>query len=43
VSTLFGEKKGELFLFDVEVHGIEDQAPTRRHGSSTATWSRVAN
>lgn len=25
VSTLFGEKKGTLFLFDVEAHGIEDQ------------------
>jgi serralysin len=25
VSTLFGEKKGELLLFDAEAHGIEDQ------------------
>jgi len=25
VSILFGEKKGTLFLFDVEAHGIEDQ------------------
>ena len=25
VSQLFGEKKGTLFLFDVEAHGIEDQ------------------
>ncbi len=25
VSTLFDEKKGTLFLFDVEAHGIEDQ------------------
>jgi len=25
VSGLFGEKKGELFLFDVQAHGIEDQ------------------
>ena len=25
VSTLFGEKKGTLFLLDVEAHGIEDQ------------------
>lgn len=25
VSTLFGEKRGTLFLFDVQAHGIEDQ------------------
>lgn len=25
VSGLFGEKKGTLFLFDVQAHGIEDQ------------------
>ena len=25
VSSLFGEKTGTLFLFDVEAHGIEDQ------------------
>ena len=25
VSELFGEKKGSLFLFDVQAHGIEDQ------------------
>ena len=25
VSKLFGEKKGTLFLFDVQAHGIEDQ------------------
>jgi hypothetical protein len=25
VSTLFGEKGGTLFLFDVQAHGIEDQ------------------
>ncbi len=25
VSRLFGEKKGTLFLFDVQAHGIEDQ------------------
>jgi hypothetical protein len=25
VSELFGEKKGTLFLFDVQAHGIEDQ------------------
>ena len=25
VSTLFGEKKGTLFVFDVQAHGIEDQ------------------
>ena len=26
VSTLFGEKKGTLFVFDVQAHGIEAQA-----------------
>jgi hypothetical protein len=25
VSELFGEKRGTLFLFDVQAHGIEDQ------------------
>jgi hypothetical protein len=28
VSSLFGEKKGTLFLFDVQAHGIEDQTGT---------------
>ena len=33
VSKLFGEKKGTLFLFDVQGHGIDDQEefnPTSR-------------
>ena len=28
VSRLFGEKKGSLFVFDVQAHGIEDQSDT---------------
>ena len=28
VSSLFGEKRGTLFVFDVQAHGIEDQSDT---------------
>ena len=40
VSTLFGEKKGTLFVFDVQAHGIEDQTTK---GTSPNFDSRITD